>query len=236
MIQERYIMPGHWFQEARNYLEFQTNLGFTELLMPTLTPTRSRLRTLDEIRAEIGDCVRCALHRSRANIVFGEGNPGAGLMFIGEGPGAEEDRQGRPFVGRAGQLLTKMIKAMGLDRSEVYIANVVKCRPPENRDPESGEIRTCFPFLQAQIEAVGPQAIVTLGRIATGAALETKASMSSLRGRFHDYRGIPVMPTYHPSFLLRTEDDRRHKKEAWTDLQQVMKLLGLSIPGSGEKL
>lgn len=229
-------MPHHWREQARNYLEFQMNLGFSEVLMPTRVQMNSRQSALDSIRAEIGDCTRCALHKSRINIVFGEGNPNAGLMLIGEGPGAEEDRQGRPFVGRAGQLLTRMIKAMGLDRAEVYIANVVKCRPPDNRDPESPEIRTCFPFLEAQIGAVRPEVIVTLGRIATGTLLETRGSISSLRGRFHEHKGVPVMPTYHPSFLLRTEHDRQYKKEAWTDLQQVMVSLGLSVPGSGETL
>jgi len=229
-------MTRHWLEEARNYLEFQRNLGFNEFLLPPRVLTDLRQTPLDAIRTEMGDCTRCVLHRFRANIVFGEGDPHAGLMLIGEGPGAEEDRQGRPFVGRAGRLLTRMIKAMGLDRSEVYIANVVKCRPPENRDPEAIEIRTCFPFLQAQIEAVSPKVIITLGRIATGTLLETGGSLSSLRGRFHEYNGIPIMPTYHPSFLLRMENDRQYKKEAWADLQKVMVSLGLSIPGSGEKL
>jgi uracil-DNA glycosylase len=230
------MMPHHWFRQARNYLEFQTNLGFTELLIPTSGQTEPKQAPLDEIRTELGDCTRCALHRSRTNIVFGEGDPDARLLLIGEGPGAEEDSQGKPFVGRAGQLLNRMIKAMGLERSEVYIANVVKCRPPENRDPEPVEIRTCLPFLEAQIGAVGPEVIITLGRIATGTMLETGSPVSRLRGRFHDYKGIPVMPTYHPSYLLRTEKDRQYKKEAWSDLQQVMAFLGLLVPGSGEKL
>jgi DNA polymerase len=154
-------------------------------------------------------------------------------MFVGEGPGADEDREGRPFVGRAGQLLTRMIKAMGLERSEVYIANVVKCRPPGNREPHPMESGTCFPFLEAQIEAVRPRTIVALGKVAAGILLETAEPIGKLRGTFHDRKGIPVMPTYHPSFLLRNEADRRWKGEAWADLKQVMNLLGLPIQDFG---
>lgn len=189
---------------------------------------------LQKIREDLGECTRCPLHERRMHIVFGEGNPRADLMFIGEGPGADEDRQGRPFVGRAGQLLTKMIQAMGLERSDVYIANVVKCRPPENRDPLPLEIRTCFPFLEAQIVAVSPRVVVALGRVAAGTLLNAKGSLSDLRGRFHDRSGIPVMPTYHPSFLLRQEHDRRYKGEAWSDLKKVMELLGLPTDRAGD--
>ena len=219
-----------WTQKARRYLQFQVNLGFREMLIP-----RDDKSSLEAIRAELGDCVRCPLHKGRRNIVFGEGNPHARLMFIGEGPGADEDRQGKPFVGRAGQLLTRMISAMDLERSQVYIANVVKCRPPENRDPEAIEIRTCFPFLEAQIAAISPDVIVSLGRIAACTLLETRESISKLRGRFHDRKGVPVMPTYHPSFLLRQESDRRFKAEAWSDLKKVMELMGLQVSRTGAK-
>jgi DNA polymerase len=156
-------------------------------------------------------------------------------MFVGEGPGAAEDRQGRPFVGRAGQLLTRMINAMTLDRTEVYITNIVKCRPPNNRDPNRVEIDTCFPFLEAQIGAIGPEVIVALGRVAAANLLETSDPIGKLRGRFHDRKGIPVMPTYHPSFLLRNEGDRRWKAEAWADLRKVMGLLEIAVPGPGSR-
>jgi len=204
-------------------------MGLGKVMLPQ--PEKS---DLEKIREDLGDCTRCPLHKGRLKIVFGEGHPRASLMFVGEGPGADEDRQGRPFVGRAGQLLTKMIQAMGLDRSEVYIANVVKCRPPENRDPLPEEIATCFPFLEAQITAVAPRIIVALGRVAAGTLLGVKSSLSDLRGRFHDRKGVPVIPTYHPSFLLRQESDRRWKAEAWSDLKKVMELLGLPIRRAGD--
>jgi DNA polymerase len=187
-------------------------------------------RSLDEIRADLGDCRRCRLNEKRTNIVFGEGDPHAELMFIGEGPGADEDAQGRPFVGRAGELLTKMINAMGLDRSQVYIANTVKCRPPGNRDPEPEEIAECLPFLKAQIASVRPKVIVALGRVAARTLLNAEGSLSKLRDKVHDYCGIPVVVTYHPSFLLRKGQDRRYKAEAWADLKEVMRMLGLPIP------
>jgi uracil-DNA glycosylase len=245
----------NWMEVARNYLEYQVNLGFREVLLPrvqedrvlpdatlydgTLLPHIQQnsvgLSPLESVKEELGECTRCPLHRSRRSIVFGEGNPNAGLMFIGEGPGADEDRQGRPFVGRAGQLLTRMIQAMRLDRDEVYIANTVKCRPPENRDPEPVEIRTCFPFLEGQIAAIAPKVIVALGRVATCTLLDTKESISNLRGEFRYRNGIPIMPTYHPSFLLRAEPDKRPKAEAWADLQKVMALLESPEQGSGDK-
>ena len=148
-------------------------------------------------------------------------------MFVGEGPGADEDREGSPFVGRAGQLLTKMIQAMNLDRSEVYIANVVKSRPPGNRNPTALEISACFPFLERQIVAIQPEVIVALGKIAANTLLETGEPIGKLRGKFHDRHGIPVMPTYHPSFLLREDSSKRYKAEAWADLKKVMGVLGL---------
>ncbi len=220
---------------VRNYLEYQISAGFTEVLIPKQPPTKSENSFLETVRKELGDCRRCPLYKDRTHIVFGEGDPNARLMFIGEGPGADEDREGRPFVGKAGKLLTKMIQAMGVDRSKVYIANVVKCRPPGNRDPEPDEKSACVPFLEAQIEAVKPEAIVTLGRIAASTLLNTKDPIGKIRGTFHHWKGIPVMPTYHPSYLLRQELDRRRKAEAWADLKQVMALLGLPVPGSGDQ-
>jgi uracil-DNA glycosylase len=214
----------HWIQLARNYLVYQRSIGSDEILMPR----KSRnIETLEEIRADLGECTRCPLHRDRLNIVFGEGNPSARLMFVGEGPGADEDREGRPFVGRAGQLLTKMIQAMNLDRSEVYISNIVKSRPPGNRNPTALEISACFPFLERQIAAIQPEVIVALGKIAANTLLQTGEPIGKLRGKFHDRQGIPVMPTYHPSFLLREDSGKRYKAEAWSDLKRVMGLLGL---------
>jgi DNA polymerase len=182
-----------------------------------------RLRILrDDV---IGACDRCKLHRGRNALVFGVGNPAADLVFVGEGPGAEEDRQGIPFVGRAGQLLTKMIAAMGRDRDrDVYICNVVKCRPPNNRTPEPDELEACVGFLDAQLAIVQPKVIVGLGGTACHALLSTTTPISKLRGQWKSYRGIPFMPTYHPSYLLREERDPKQtrKREAWSDLQQVM--------------
>jgi uracil-DNA glycosylase family 4 len=177
------------------------------------------------IREDIGDCVRCRLHeQGRKQIVFGVGNPQADLMFVGEGPGADEDEQGEPFVGRAGQLLNKMIEAMGVKREDVYIANVVKCRPPGNRTPERDECETCSPFLYRQIDVVKPKAIVALGAVAAKNLLGINDTMGNMRGRWYDYRGTQLRVTFHPAYLLR---DPRQKGEAWKDLQEVMKYLGL---------
>jgi uracil-DNA glycosylase len=195
------------------------------------------------IREDLGDCTRCKLHKQgRKQIVFGVGDPHADLMFVGEGPGADEDQQGEPFVGRAGQLLNNMIKAMGLKREEVYIANVVKCRPPGNRTPERDECDTCSPFLMRQIAVIKPKVIVALGAVAAKNLLAINAPMSELRGRFYDFMPSGVRPdpswpgarmavTYHPAFLLR---DPRQKGEAWKDLQMVMKFLGLTPPPKSE--
>jgi uracil-DNA glycosylase len=183
------------------------------------------------IREDLGDCTRCRLHKQgRKQIVFGVGNPKAGLMFIGEAPGADEDQQGEPFVGRAGQLLNNMIKAMGLHREDVYIANIIKCRPPGNRTPERDECETCSPFLMRQIAAIKPKVIVALGAVAAKTLLAINAPMSEFRGRWFDFRGTKLAVTYHPAFLLR---DPRQKKEAWKDLQMVMKELGMAIPAKG---
>lgn len=186
------------------------------------------VRALQAIREDIGDCTRCVLHKQgRKQIVFGVGNPHAELMFIGEAPGADEDVQGEPFVGRAGQLLNNMIKAMGIQRENVYIANIIKCRPPGNRTPERDECETCSPFLMRQIEVVKPRAIVALGAVAAKTLLAVNAPMSELRGRWFDFRGTRLAVTYHPAFLLR---DPRQKKETWKDLQMVMKDLGWALP------
>ena len=180
------------------------------------------------IREDLGDCTRCPLHKQgRKQIVFGVGNPRADLMFIGEAPGADEDIQGEPFVGRAGQLLNNMMKAMGLGREDVYIANIIKCRPPGNRTPEREECETCSPYLFRQIEVIKPKAIVALGAVAAKTLLAINAPMAELRGRWYDFRGTKLAVTYHPAFLLR---DPRQKKEAWKDLQRVMKELGLVAP------
>jgi DNA polymerase len=198
------------------------------------------VQALKIIREDLGDCTRCVLHKQgRKQIVFGVGNPKADLMFVGEGPGADEDAQGEPFVGRAGQLLNNMIKAMGIEREQVYIANIVKCRPPGNRTPEREECATCSPFLMRQIAVVKPKVIVALGAIAAKTLLAMNASMMQLRGRFYDFRpagirsndpdweGCKLAVTYHPAFLLR---DPRQKGEAWKDLQMVMKELGMKAP------
>jgi DNA polymerase len=174
------------------------------------------------IRDEIGECRRCRLCERRTQVVFGVGDPGAKLMFIGEGPGADEDAQGEPFVGRAGQLLTKMIEAMGLKRSQVYIANVVKCRPPENRTPLPDEVATCSPFLFRQITAIGPRVIVCLGTPSAQAILGTRETITRLRGTFREVGGFRVMPTFHPAYLLRNP---AAKREVWEDLKQVMAAL-----------
>jgi uracil-DNA glycosylase len=198
-----------------------------------LAASSNPVTALRLIREDIGDCTRCRLHKQgRKQIVFGVGNPRAELMFIGEAPGADEDERGEPFVGRAGQLLTNMIKAMGLSREEVYIANIIKCRPPNNRTPERDECETCSPFLMRQIEAIAPKAIVALGAVAAKTLLAINAPMSELRGRWYDFRGTKLAVTYHPAFLLR---DPRQKKETWKDLQMVMKELGLEAPPKSQE-
>ncbi len=181
--------------------------------------------TLESIRADIGDCTRCKLHlQGRTQIVFGSGNPHADLMFVGEAPGADEDEQGEPFVGRAGQLLTKIIEAIGMTRAEVYIANVIKCRPPNNRAPEPDEAATCEPFLFRQIDAIQPKVIVALGTHAAHALLKVDTTISKLRGQVIDFRGgIKLVPTFHPAYLLRSPD---RKRDVWEDMKKVRALLG----------
>jgi DNA polymerase len=179
------------------------------------------------IRADLGDCRRCPLHAGRTTLVFGVGDPHAELMFVGEGPGADEDLQGEPFVGKAGQLLTKMIEAMGYRREQVHIANVVKCRPPGNRNPEPDEIAACEPFLKRQIEAVGPKVIVALGKFAAHTLLRSEVPITRLRGQWGEYQGVRLMPTFHPAYLLRSPQE---KGKAWEDLKLVMSALGKPPP------
>lgn len=186
--------------------------------------------TLEQLREEIGDCQRCQLCRDRTKIVFGTGNSAADLVFVGEAPGRDEDVQGEPFVGQAGQLLTKIISAMGLARKDVYICNVIKCRPPGNRDPLLPEIEMCEPFLLAQLDIIKPRVICALGSFASQTLLKSEVRISRLRGQFRDYNGIPLMPTYHPSYLLRNP---HAKREVWDDIRMVMEHLDLPLPGPG---
>jgi uracil-DNA glycosylase family 4 len=185
---------------------------------------------LTAVRADLGDCGRCKLAGGRTTLVFGVGAPRAELMFVGEGPGADEDLQGEPFVGKAGQLLTKMIEAMGYRRDQVYIANVVKCRPPGNRNPEPDEIVACEPFLMRQIDAVRPKVIVALGKFAAHTLLRSAIPITRLRGTWGEYRGVKLMPTFHPAYLLRSPHE---KAKAWEDLKQVVAALGRQLPAPG---
>lgn len=192
-----------------------------------IPPTAHELESvLKEIRMDMGDCKKCKLHGERKNIVFGEGDGKAQLMFIGEGPGADEDEQGRPFVGRAGQVLTNLIYKMGLTRDDVYIANMVKCRPPGNRNPEPDEVAACMPFLLRQIDAIKPEIVVTLGSVSTRALLNTDGTIGKMRGKFHDYRGAKLLPTFHPSYLLRNP---KEKLKVWEDAKKVLRFLNLEI-------
>lgn len=194
--------------------------GFSRITQREHAQTVAKIEpvTLQQLEQNLQDCQRCKLHRGRTHVVFGTGNPQAILMFIGEGPGYHEDQQGVPFVGDAGELLTKIIHAINLTRDDVYITNIVKCRPPHNRDPEPDEIATCFPFLQQQIAMIRPKIICTLGKVAAQTVLQTTDSLSKLRGRFYDYQGIQVMPTFHPAHLLRNPEDKRL---TWEDIKLV---------------
>ena len=223
----------HSSQKSENHCpEAKAAAAIAEDLFEVATKTEPAIadpaQALLAIREDLGDCTRCRLHKQgRKQIVFGVGNPRAELMFIGEAPGADEDTQGEPFVGRAGQLLNNMIKAMGLRREDIYIANIIKCRPPGNRTPERDECETCSPFLMRQIATIKPKVLVALGAVAAKTLLAINAPMSELRGHWYDFRGTKLAVTYHPAFLLR---DPRQKKEAWKDLQMVMKELGLAAP------
>lgn len=218
--------------------------GFVKLeaaLPEQLTAVKSesleKAETLEEIKAELGDCRRCKLAEGRKNIVFGVGNQNARLVFVGEGPGADEDRQGEPFVGEAGKILNRIIKAMGIKREDVYICNVVKCRPPENRNPASDEISFCSPFLIRQLQAIKPEVIVALGKVAADRLLGKKEAIGKMRGKFQDYQGIPLMPTYHPAFLKRkeAEGDKQAFWDVWSDMTQVLQTLKLPVPDKSRK-
>jgi DNA polymerase len=213
--------------DLRSYLEYLKGIGIealpvsenkSEEAYPNSSPGPATATTLEEVRKELGDCRRCKLHRTRRTLVFGEGNERAKLMLIGEGPGYDEDIQGRPFVGKAGQLLTKILQAIHLRREEVYITNIIKCRPPQNRNPEPDEIQNCHPFLLKQIEAIQPKIICALGAFAAQTLLKTDAKITTLRGRLYDLEGIKVIPTYHPAYLLRNPD---RKREVWEDMKQI---------------
>lgn len=193
----------------------------------SVTVSRNAAEALAAVRADIGDCTRCKLHTlGRRQIVFGVGNPDADLMFVGEAPGADEDVQGIPFVGRAGQLLTRIIEAIGLAREDVYIANVIKCRPPQNRNPDPDEVATCEPFLFRQIDVIKPKVIVALGKFAAQALLRNEEPISRLRGRIFDYRGAKLIPTFHPAYLLRNPSSKR---EVWEDMKLVKRLLNSEV-------
>ena len=206
-------------------VENNSSAPFSSMVLPREQKIAA-LKAMDE--GEVKPCTKCRLCETRTNTVFGEGDPGANILFIGEGPGETEDRTGRPFVGRAGELLNKMIAGMGLKREQVFIVNIVKCRPPGNREPGLDEVATCTPYLVRQIEIIRPKVIVTLGRPSAQYMLNTKLAMGKLRGQWQSYRGIKLMPTYHPAFLLRayTEENRR---AVWSDLQQVMSEVGLKV-------
>jgi len=212
-------------EDLKAYLQYMRGLGYAGV---TLSENSLRIldhwskatmsETLDMIRTDLGDCRRCKLHKGRKHIVFGTGNPRAKLVLVGEGPGYEEDMQGQPFVGQAGHLLTKILQAIGLAREDVYIANVIKCRPPGNRNPESDEIYACIPFLRRQLKAIRPGLICALGTFAAQTLLENSTPISRLRGRFYTYEGIDLLPTYHPAFLLRNPSK---KADVWKDMQKL---------------
>lgn len=216
-------------------IRFLHELGVDALRLPRIPVPAGSAETdtvssLDAVRADLGECTRCALSEGRQTIVFGVGNPLARLMFIGEGPGEEEDRQGEPFVGRAGKLLDRMIAAIGLSREQVYIANIVKCRPPGNRNPREDEIATCFGFLVAQIESIQPRALVALGKVAASVLLQEPIAITRARGQMREFRGIPLMLTYHPAYLLR-QYTRANRQAVYDDLRQVKALVDQA--GSG---
>ena len=208
---------GQIVAQLKGHLKYQKDLGIHTLL--TQGKRREHLN-LDSIRLELGECSRCRLHEGRNHVVFGEGDPHAILVFVGEGPGKEEDLQGKPFVGRAGELLTRIIEAIELTREDVYIANIIKCRPPNNRDPKPDEIQTCIPFLIRQLEAIKPRIICALGTFAAQTLLGIEDRISALRGRFHEYQGAKLMPTYHPAFLLRNP---QFKRDVWEDMKMIRK-------------
>jgi len=213
--------------DLKSYLEYLKGMGIASLPASEIISNkiiREKNLALAEVRKELGDCKRCKLHRTRKTIVFGEGNEKATLMFIGEGPGYDEDVQGKPFVGRAGQLLTKIIESINLSREEVYIANIVKCRPPQNRNPEPDEIQSCNPFLTKQISVIQPKIICALGTFSAQTLLKTDVKITALRGKLYDLEGIKVIPTYHPAFLLRNPEKKR---EVWEDMKKIVEWLNI---------
>lgn len=216
---------------ARSQFEYLSDLGLESLKtdppgrcheQQSVETNAALEETLDAIRADLGDCHRCDLAASRTELVYGVGNPNARLVLVGEAPGREEDIKGEPFVGEAGRLLDRILLAMGMQREDVYICNVLKCRPPNNRDPQPDEVATCEAFLIRQVAAIRPQVIVGLGRFAVHCLLKTKAPISRLRGEWQSYQGIPLMPTYHPAYLLRNPDGKR---DVWEDMKEVMRRL-----------
>ena len=253
MKQTQPLTPSLALASVRHYLQELEESGVDGLTPETAAPplcetsrtaavapsaeTDHPLESLEKIRRSLGDCQRCKLSAKRRNIVFGIGNPHARLVFVGEGPGADEDAQGEPFVGAAGRVLDRLISGMGLKREDVYICNVVKCRPPGNRDPETDEVAACSPFLLRQLAAVRPEVIVALGRPAAHTLLEVKEPISKLRGRFRDFHGTPLMPTYHPSFLLRKQGEGSTEAfwEVWDDMVQVLQMLKLPVPEKSRK-
>ena len=217
-------------EQLKRHIEFLEELGVEGVRREPTWRDResaeeerfSSLPLLNRIREDLGDCKRCKLHSGRTKLVFGVGDPSADLMFVGEAPGKDEDQEGVPFVGRAGQLLTKIIASIGLSRDEVYIANVIKCRPPNNRNPEPDEITTCEPVLFRQVDAIQPKVVVALGAFAVHTLLASKLAISRLRGQVYDYRGAQLVPTFHPAFLLRNPD---RKRDVWEDMKKVRSLL-----------
>ena len=216
---------------ARSQFEYLSDLGFESQSIRSSAAAQppvavnngeAQPQTLGAVQAELGECQRCALAKTRTNIVFGVGNPNARLVFVGEAPGREEDLKGEPFVGEAGRLLDKILNAMGMQRDEVYICNVLKCRPPNNRDPLPEEVETCEVFLMRQIEAIKPQVIVGLGRFAVHSLLKTRTPISRIRGEWQSYQGVPMMPTYHPAYLLRNPEGKR---DVWEDMKDVLRRL-----------
>ncbi len=226
--------PGRLIEEASNTLKYMAGEGCSgfDCSQETLKIIDGWGKNrpfvscddLEEIRRDLGDCRRCKLCAERTNIVFGTGNPAAKLVFVGEGPGYDEDQKGEPFVGKAGQLLTKIIEAMNLARDKVYICNIIKCRPPGNRNPAPDEIKACFPFLERQLDAIRPAFICALGTFAAQTLLDADEPISKMRGRLYDYRGMKVMPTFHPAYLLRNPEKKR---DVWEDMKKLISLINV---------
>ena len=216
---------GGMIHDLKSYLQYLKDIGIHSIPASGIAvhePSSLRVVTLEEVRKELGDCKRCKLHRARRTIVFGEGNEKSTLMVIGEGPGYDEDVQGKPFVGKAGQLLTKILQSIQLPREEAYITNIVKCRPPQNRNPEPDEIQSCSPFLMKQIRVIQPKIICALGTFSAQTLLRTETKITALRGKLFDLDGITVIPTYHPAFLLRNPE---RKREVWEDMKKIAELM-----------